>query len=191
MARRAWACVRLVGVAAIAVVIGRSPGHGPVRDRHPLDQRRHRRGTGAIAVVTTMCCAWRWWLVARGLGVAAALRTAVLAYYRSLFLNSALPGGVIGDLHRGVRHGRAAHDVSRGLRAVRGNAGRSGRAGVFRPRRARAAALAGPRRRAHRAREHRCGRRRRAARVAGAAALPDRVGSRACGALFVRICARQ
>jgi uncharacterized membrane protein YbhN (UPF0104 family) len=57
-------------------------------------------------------------LVARGLGVGVPLRAAVTAYYRSQFLNSALPGGVLGDVHRGVRHGRDVGDVGRGLRAV-------------------------------------------------------------------------
>jgi hypothetical protein len=44
--------------------------------------------------------------------------TAVAAYYRSQFLNTTLPGGVLGDVHRGVNHGRDVGDVSRGLRAV-------------------------------------------------------------------------
>ena len=44
--------------------------------------------------------------------------TAVASYYRSQFLNTTLPGGVVGDVHRGVRHGRDAGDVGRGLRAV-------------------------------------------------------------------------
>jgi glycosyltransferase 2 family protein len=42
----------------------------------------------------------------------------VAAYYRSLFLNVTLPGGVVGDVHRGVSHGREVSDVGRGLRAV-------------------------------------------------------------------------
>ena len=46
------------------------------------------------------------------------LPAAVAAYYRSLFLNVTLPGGVVGDIHRGVSHGRDASDVGRGLRAV-------------------------------------------------------------------------
>jgi uncharacterized membrane protein YbhN (UPF0104 family) len=71
-----------------------------------------------LALVTTLCCAWRWSLVARGLGVAVPLRTAVAAYYRSQFLNTTLPGGVVGDVHRAVRHGRDVGDVGRGLRAV-------------------------------------------------------------------------
>ena len=69
-------------------------------------------------MLTTMCCAWRWRIVARGLGVDLPLGTAVAAYYRSLFLNVTLPGGVVGDVHRGISHGRDTSDVGRGLRAV-------------------------------------------------------------------------
>ena len=65
-----------------------------------------------------MCCAWRWRVVARGLGVDLPLGTAVAAYYRSMFLNVTLPGGVVGDVHRGISHGRDTRDVGRGLRAV-------------------------------------------------------------------------
>ena len=71
-----------------------------------------------LAVMTTVCCAWRWRVVARGLGLDLSLRTGVAAYYRSLFLNVTLPGGVVGDVHRGISHGRDTSDVARGLRAV-------------------------------------------------------------------------
>jgi uncharacterized membrane protein YbhN (UPF0104 family) len=71
-----------------------------------------------LAVLTTVCCAWRWTIVARGLGVRLPLSAAVAAYYRSLFLNVTLPGGVVGDVHRGISHGRDISDVSRALRAV-------------------------------------------------------------------------
>jgi hypothetical protein len=71
-----------------------------------------------LAVLTTVCCAWRWRIVARGLGLDLSMSAAVAAYYRSLFLNVTLPGGVVGDVHRGVSHGRDASDVGRGLRAV-------------------------------------------------------------------------
>ena len=56
--------------------------------------------------------------MARGLGVELRPATAVAAYYRSLFLNVTLPGGVVGDIHRGISHGRDTRDVVRGLRAV-------------------------------------------------------------------------
>ncbi len=57
-------------------------------------------------------------MVARGLGVGVRMPVAVGAYYRSQFLNTTLPGGVLGDVDRAVRHGRDAGDVGRGLRAV-------------------------------------------------------------------------
>jgi uncharacterized membrane protein YbhN (UPF0104 family) len=72
----------------------------------------------ALAVLTTVCCAWRWKTVARGMGIDLPLSTAVAAYYRSIFLNVTLPGGVVGDIHRGVSHGRETSNVARALRAV-------------------------------------------------------------------------
>jgi uncharacterized membrane protein YbhN (UPF0104 family) len=73
---------------------------------------------GTLTALTTVCSAWRWRVVARALGVDIGLLRAVGAYYRSLFLNSVLPGGVLGDLHRAVTHGRRTGDVARGVRAV-------------------------------------------------------------------------
>jgi len=72
----------------------------------------------AITALTTVCSAARWRLIARGLGTGLPMSAAIAAYYRSQFLNSALPGGVLGDLHRGVRQGRDTGDVGRGLRAM-------------------------------------------------------------------------
>ena len=72
----------------------------------------------AIGFVTTVCGAWRWTVVARGLGLRLPLPAAVAAYYRALFLNLTLPTGIAGDVHRGVSHGRETDDVGLGLRAV-------------------------------------------------------------------------
>ncbi|HEY3766049.1 MAG TPA: lysylphosphatidylglycerol synthase transmembrane domain-containing protein [Gaiellales bacterium] len=103
--------------AALAAVIWRL-GSGPFLDGvRALDARALLAGA-AIFLVTTVCCAWRWRIVAGGIGVPLSLPAAVAAYYRCLFLNLTLPGGVAGDVHRGVSHGRDAHDVSRALRAV-------------------------------------------------------------------------
>jgi uncharacterized membrane protein YbhN (UPF0104 family) len=71
-----------------------------------------------LTVLTTVCSAWRWRVVARALGIDIGLPGAVCAYYRSLFLNSVLVGGVLGDVHRAVTHGRRAGNVVRGVRAV-------------------------------------------------------------------------
>ncbi|MCI3270989.1 flippase-like domain-containing protein [Streptomyces sp. 7R015] len=71
-----------------------------------------------IGVATTVLSAWRWALVARGLKIHLPLGPAVADYYRALFLNAALPGGVLGDVHRAVRHGQSAGDLGRGVRSV-------------------------------------------------------------------------
>lgn len=68
-----------------------------------------------VGLLTTVCSAARWCLVARRLGVPLPLGVAVADTYRALFVNSVLPAGVLGDVHRAVAHGRAD---PRGLRAV-------------------------------------------------------------------------
>jgi glycosyltransferase 2 family protein len=106
-----------LGGAVLAVVLWRT-GTGPfISGVRALDLRTLALGSG-IALVTTVACAWRWHLVAAGLGVGIRMRPAVAAYYRAQFLNTVLPGGVLGDVHRGVLHGRSAGRTGRALRAV-------------------------------------------------------------------------
>jgi GTP cyclohydrolase II len=71
-----------------------------------------------LTALTTVCSAWRWRVVARALGADIDLPVATGAYYRSLFLNSVLPGGILGDVHRAVTQGRRTGDVAQGVRAV-------------------------------------------------------------------------
>lgn len=106
-----------VAAAVLGVVIWRL-GSGPFLAGLDGVNRRAVLAVAAIVLVTTVCSAWRWAIVARGLGVHLSLPAAVAAYYRSLFLNLTLPGGVAGDVHRGVSHGRKVRDVGRALRAV-------------------------------------------------------------------------
>jgi glycosyltransferase 2 family protein len=111
-----WA--RPLGGAAILAVLVVRLGTGPFLDGVRRIDGTSLAAAAGIAVLTTVFSAWRWSLVARGLGVGVPLRAAVASYYRSQFLNATLPGGVLGDVHRGVLHGRDAGDVSLGLRAV-------------------------------------------------------------------------
>jgi glycosyltransferase 2 family protein len=113
-----WRAARLVGGAAILAVVIWRLGTGPILDGLRSISVWPLVAAAAIAVVTTVCSAWRWSLVAQGLGVPVPLPAAIAAYYRSQFLNAALPGGVLGDVHRGVRHGQDVGDLGRGLRAV-------------------------------------------------------------------------
>lgn len=64
--------------------------------------------TGAMAV--------RWWLVARSIGAPLGTGAAVGDLYRAQLLNAVLPAGVLGDVHRAVRHARTGGPA--GLRAV-------------------------------------------------------------------------
>lgn len=105
------------GAAILALVLWRV-GTGPVVDGiRALDLGVVLLGL-VVAVATTTACAWRWSLVARELGVAVALPAAVAACYRAQLLNTVLPGGVLGDVHRGVVHGRSTGATGRALRAV-------------------------------------------------------------------------
>jgi uncharacterized membrane protein YbhN (UPF0104 family) len=118
MSRTWWRWARLlIGVAILAVLVWRV-GTGPFLDGLRTVNWWTLAAAVGIAGITTLCCAWRWSLVAHGLGVDVPLRQGIAAYYRSQFLNTTLPGGVLGDVHRGVRHGRDVGDVGRGLRAV-------------------------------------------------------------------------
>ena len=102
---------------ALAVVVWQL-GFGPFLDGVRAVDGAALAAGAAIGRLTTACCAWRWTIVARGLGLRLSFPAAVAAYYRSVFLNLTLPGGVAGDVHRGVSHGRNVRDVGLALRAV-------------------------------------------------------------------------
>jgi len=116
--RIGWRWVRLAAAAATLAVLVWRVGTGPFIDGLRNVSVGALAAATGLAALTTVCCAWRWRIVARGLGVDLPLGPAVAAYYRSLFLNVTLPGGVVGDVHRGISHGRDEGDVGRGLRAV-------------------------------------------------------------------------
>ncbi len=71
-----------------------------------------------IGLATTVLNALRWRLVAERVGLRLRLGDAIAETYRAVFLNAVLPGGVLGDVDRAVRHGRRNGDVGRGARAV-------------------------------------------------------------------------
>lgn len=106
-----------IGVAVLALLawwLGIDPFLDPLR--------RINAGTllaaTLIAVPTTVCCAWRWQLVSRALGSELSLRPAIASYYRSQFLNTVLPGGVLGDIQRAARRGRETGALGHAARVV-------------------------------------------------------------------------
>jgi GTP cyclohydrolase II len=110
--------LRLAAAVTVLWFLGRQVGAAPFKDGLRAVTWPAVVAAVTLTALTTVCSAWRWRVVARALGVSIGLPAAVRAYYRSQFLNSVLPGGVLGDVHRAVTHGRRAGDVARGLRAV-------------------------------------------------------------------------
>jgi hypothetical protein len=110
MTGRIWPLVRVAGGAAVLGVLVWRVG------THPFVEGLRAVGPGSIAAAlvlvagTTLCSAERWRLVARASGTDLTTRQAVAAYYRSQLINSVLPGGIVGDVHRAVAH-RAVRSV--------------------------------------------------------------------------------
>jgi uncharacterized membrane protein YbhN (UPF0104 family) len=119
---RTWTALRWTGVAALVgalvwrlgsggLLAGLAGGLGVLEPGSVL-------AALAVGLLTTVCNAGRWCLVARSLGIRLSLPGAVADCYRAQFLNSVLPAGVLGDVHRAVHSGRESGDVGRGARAV-------------------------------------------------------------------------
>ena len=118
MTRSVWAWVRMLGGAAIIALLLWRLGTGAFLNGLRVIDPGSLLTAFGIGAATTVFCAWRWCLVARGLGLRLSLRGAIADYYKAMFLNAALPGGVLGDVDRAVQHGRDEGDVGRSVRAV-------------------------------------------------------------------------
>jgi uncharacterized membrane protein YbhN (UPF0104 family) len=110
--------LRLAAGVAVLWFLGRLVGAAPFEDGLRAVTWPAIVAAVTLTALTTVCSAWRWRVVARALGADIELPVATGAYYRSLFLNSVLPGGILGDVHRAVTQGRRAGDVAQGVRAV-------------------------------------------------------------------------
>ncbi|WP_433171874.1 lysylphosphatidylglycerol synthase transmembrane domain-containing protein [Actinoallomurus sp. CA-150999] len=118
MKRAAWAWLRTLAAAGVIGLLLWRLGTRAVLDGLSVIDLRAVCAALAIGLITTVLTAWRWCLVAWRLGLRLPLRNGVADYYRALFINGVLPAGVLGDVHRAVRHGRQEGDVGRGVRAV-------------------------------------------------------------------------
>lgn len=113
-----WPAAKLLGGVAILAVLVAKLGSRTVASALASIGPGAVLAALALGLLTTAASAARWCLVARSLGVALPLAPAVADCYRSTFLNSVLPAGVLGDVHRAVGHGRRIGDVGRGVRIV-------------------------------------------------------------------------
>jgi uncharacterized membrane protein YbhN (UPF0104 family) len=116
--RRMRAILRAaVGVGILIAIIARAGAEPFARGLASISA-----GSVTAAVLltgaSTAAAAWRWRLLAGRLGLALTWPSAMSAYYRSQFLNTILPGGVVGDVDRAVSHGRSVSHLAQASRAV-------------------------------------------------------------------------
>ena len=110
--------LRLAGGALVLTLLVWRFGTGPFADAWRLTSWGSVAAALVLTGLATLANAWRWRVIAHALGAPLTPTASVAAYYRSQFLNATLPGGMLGDAHRGVRHGRDAQDLGVGLRAT-------------------------------------------------------------------------
>ncbi len=113
-----WRIARPTLALSVVAILAWRLGAGPFLDGLRLVDARILTIALVVGAGTTLCAAHRWRLVATGLGTRIDLPAAIAASYRAQFLNAALPGGVLGDVHRGLRLGHEDGHRARGLRAV-------------------------------------------------------------------------
>ena len=116
--KQLWPVVKLAAGVGIVVALVARLGSSAVVDGLASIGVRSVLAALALGLLTTAASAARWCIVARGLGLRLPLAEAVTDCYRAVFLNSVLPAGVLGDVHRAVGYGRQIGDVGRGVRVV-------------------------------------------------------------------------
>jgi uncharacterized membrane protein YbhN (UPF0104 family) len=107
----------LVGLAVLITVIA-YVGTGPLLHGILSIDARTIGAALALSAVATAAAAWRWCVIARRFGVDLSWGAAFGRYYQSQFLNTVIPGGIVGDVHRAVVHGRSAGSLAQSARAV-------------------------------------------------------------------------
>ena len=119
MIRRPPPGVRLVFGGILLAVLAYLVDVSAVLDRLRAMDARWVAVAVAVGVGQTVLSAWRWRFTAGRLGLSLAFSDALGEYYRGIFLNQVLPGGVIGDASRAWRHAsRARRDWGPAVRAV-------------------------------------------------------------------------
>src|SRR5258705_13940433 len=106
--------LRLAAGVAVLWFLGRQVGAAPFEDGLRAVPWQAVVAAVTLTALTTVCSAWRWRVGARAPGADIDLPGATGAYYRSLFLNSVLPGGILGDVHPAGTQGRRAGDGAQG-----------------------------------------------------------------------------
>ncbi|HEY2642331.1 MAG TPA: lysylphosphatidylglycerol synthase transmembrane domain-containing protein [Galbitalea sp.] len=109
---------RLVVGIGVLIAVFAHVGTGPLLHGLVSLDGRTIGAAVVLAAVATAAAAWRWRVIATRLGVEIRWVAAVGMYYRSQFLNTVIPGGIAGDLHRAVALGGSTESIKRTARSV-------------------------------------------------------------------------
>ena len=116
--RRLAVTARLaIGLGVLVAVIA-TVGTGPLVHGILSVDARSIAAALALTAIATAAAAWRWCVIANRVGVDLTWRIAFGKYYQSQFLNTVIPGGVVGDVHRAVGDGLTVADIACSARAV-------------------------------------------------------------------------
>lgn len=119
MSRYARRWIRGLGGPLILMGVALTVDVGAVWDRLAALEAPWMLAALMVGVGQTLLSAWRWRYTAGRLGLTLGFTLALREYYRALFLNQVLPGGVLGDADRAWRHsGRAPEARGPAVRAV-------------------------------------------------------------------------
>jgi len=115
---RTRATARIAAAIAVVIATAATVGFGPLLRGIASVSTGPVVVAVALAAVATAAASWRWRRVAAAIGVPVGRADAFRTYYRSQFLNTVLPGGVVGDVHRAYAHGRSQGRLATAARAV-------------------------------------------------------------------------
>ena len=116
--RRVAVTARLVLGLGVLVAVIATVGTAPVVHGIQSIDARSVAAALVLAAIATAAAAWRWRVIAGRLGVDLTWGNAFGKYYQSQFLNTVIPGGIVGDVHRAVGDSLTASDIARSARAV-------------------------------------------------------------------------
>lgn len=71
-----------------------------------------------LSAIQVVISSWRWCYTGKRLGLNMALGAAIKEYYLATFINQVLPGGVLGDVNRALRHGARVGKRQKSAHAV-------------------------------------------------------------------------
>lgn len=109
--------LRLALAVAVLGILAEQFGSGPFSEALARLNLWTIAAAIGLTAFTTACNTYRWCTVSGALGIRMHFGHGFAAYFRALLINSTLPGGIVGDVDRGLRERRRSVAVGPSGRA--------------------------------------------------------------------------